>query len=345
MLILLSRHGHLRIFGIAFGLFSDRTRPAAFGAATRVIANGLKKKLVACFTDPTTRHRFYALTRAGARYLEDAAIGYEHVSATTGTFPSTPARSGANPDAPPATKGMRQWRHREWASLVAMASDQLQGFVGITERELANDYRGQLDEQFSNRFPDAIFACPSRSTFTWHEVDVSRRGRSYGSRKTDDGKKVAITSKTVRLENGSDRTHLVGTERAIELIEMLRSPTRRLSCAGADGVSKDCYVEKLVFHTGSNVIFNELNALLKARYSDNYTDGNGLFALPWLSASDTRVEEKLIVWLTPLPASPELAWPVAGRANLLPEPGLNWRRKQVSTVVQDRAPVKLTKAA
>jgi len=342
-LALLSRHGHLRTFGLAFGLFPDRTRPAAVGAATRVIANGLAGGLLAAFDDPITRHRFYALTGPGARYLKAADIGYDHVSATTYTLPSPSARAGVNPAAPSAKKGMRKWRHREWASLIAMASDQRKGFVGIAELELLTKYRNQLIAQFSYRVPDALFVCPSKGSITWHEVETSRRARSFGK----DKDKQAITSKTVRLENGKDHTQLVGTEHVIELIQMLRSPTRRLVCKGADGDGRDCYVEKLVFHTANNVIFNELNVLLKAKYIDNYTDGNGLFALPWLSASETRVEEKLIVCLIPLPASPEQAWPVPhGPANRLPEPNLAWARKASVESVQDRVPqVKLAKVA
>lgn len=345
-LALLSRHAHLRIFGLAFGMFSDRTRPAAFGAATRVIANAVKQQLVAAFTDPITRHRFYALAPAGARLLREADVGHDHALATTDTLPSTSARSGANPDAPPAKKGMRKWRHREWSSLIAMASDQLQGFVGITEFELQTHYRSQIVEQFSYRFPDAMFVCPSKGEITWHEVEASRRNRSFGSRKTPDGTKEAITSKTVRLANGNDHTQVAQTLDLIAKLNMLSAGDRRFTCPDFYGVPTTCRVKEVVVHTGSEVIFNELWALLVRSYPDNgYDFANRVFNIQWTSGAEGRVEPKLYVRFVPLPASPEMAWPVQGKPGLLPEPNLTWRRKASVDAVQDRAPVKLAKAA
>ena len=68
---LLMRYGTLRVQGLAFGLFPNRSLPAELAAAQRVVANAVERGFVVSADDAASRFRYYALTAAGARLLRD----------------------------------------------------------------------------------------------------------------------------------------------------------------------------------------------------------------------------------------------------------------------------------
>jgi len=155
---LLMRYGTLRVQGLAFGLFPNRSQPAAVAAAQRVVANAVEHGLMARADDPVHRFRYYALTSAGARFVRE---------------------QGGVSDAQPTThllKKLTRAHHREWTNVCSIAALR-RGLESYAE----TDYFGQaFRHDLTGRFghiPDAVtFAdLGNRPTAVWHEIELSRR--------------------------------------------------------------------------------------------------------------------------------------------------------------------------
>jgi hypothetical protein len=99
-LSLLLRAGTLRVHGFAFALFPARSKAAALAAAQRVVANATKVGFIRSEDEVKTRHRYYALTAAGARHLRQG--GAEWAESTTSLL-----------------KTLTRAHHREWTNMCA----------------------------------------------------------------------------------------------------------------------------------------------------------------------------------------------------------------------------------
>lgn len=155
---LLMRYGTLRVHGLAFGLFPNRTQSAAQAAAQRVVANAVERGFMANADDPASRFRYYALTAAGARFVRN---------------------EGGPVDASPTThlpKKLTRAHHREWTNLCSIAAIR-RGLESYAETDYyGQSFRTELNERFGH-IPDALtFAdIGNRPTAVWHEIELSRR--------------------------------------------------------------------------------------------------------------------------------------------------------------------------
>jgi hypothetical protein len=163
-LSLLLRAGTLRVHGFAFALFPARSKAAALAAAQRVVANATKVGFIRSEDEVKTRHRYYALTAAGARHLRQG--GAEWAESTTSLL-----------------KTLTRAHHREWTNMCAIAALS-RGMESYAE----SDYFGR---DFRRELTTAFEAVPDVLTFThinnlptavWHEVELSRRSARAPSR-------------------------------------------------------------------------------------------------------------------------------------------------------------------
>jgi len=155
---LLMRYGTLRVQSLAFGLFPNRSQPAAIAAAHRVVANAVAHSLIASADYPAHSFRYYALTAAGARVVRE--------------------QGGIN-DAEPTThllKKLTRAHHREWTNVCSIAARR-RGLESYAETDYYGQaFRQDLTERFGH-IPDAVtFAnLGNRPTAVWHEIETSRR--------------------------------------------------------------------------------------------------------------------------------------------------------------------------
>jgi len=155
---LLMRYGTLRVQGLAFGLFPNRSQPAALAAAQRVVANAVERGFVVGADDPASRFRYYALTAAGARFLRDEGDVSDAASTTH------------------LLKKLTRAHHREWTNLCSIAAVRRELESYAETDYYGQSFRTELNERFGH-IPDALtFAdIGNRPTAVWHEIELSRR--------------------------------------------------------------------------------------------------------------------------------------------------------------------------
>ncbi len=297
---LLARHGHLRNFGLAFGLFSHKPQAAAHAAAQRVIAAGVQEGYFLAATDEITRRRFYALTIKGAKFL--AGDSDREVKHTTATLRYLTAGPG-DPDQPARKKTMVRWEHREWSSLIAIAAEK-RGLLGLSEHEAWGTYKSDLEKRYGH-IPDALTFSPDPDPKSrlavWHEVEFSRRNRSYG--KDKDGK--AITERVVKLPKKPAYTIYTGERTLLRLIETLRLDEAPLTHEGNGYV-----LNMLVLHVRDSGIEKELRTLIETRTNAKKQDSD-TYTLARPKVAGVR-PEVLYIMLNTIPSKVEDAWPVPG---------------------------------
>lgn len=155
---LLMRYGTLRVHGLAFGLFPNRSQPAALAAAQRVVANAVGRGFVVSADDRDSRFRYYALTAAGAKFVRDEG-GAEDAASTVHLL-----------------KKLTRAHHREWTNICSIAAIR-RGLESYAETDYyGRSFRTDLLERFEH-IPDALtFAdIGNRPTAVWHEIELSRR--------------------------------------------------------------------------------------------------------------------------------------------------------------------------
>ena len=291
-LALLLRHGHLRAYAIAYALFPGRTASAGLAAAQRVLAGGIKSSYIVGGTDKKTSRRFYALTGKGARHLAENDRKYDYAHSTRDTLDALLSPPGSDQAATPDKKlrTLPRWQHREWASLITMASNQRENCFGLAEYELWGVLKDQLKTNFRS-YPDALtFHVPS-STVVWHEVETSRRKRTYPNGETE----------RYVLRDGNRRKEITGFRKLIGLIDHLRSASADFTYG-----TKLYRVARLVLHYRTNVIENELRALIEKTYLIK-PDAEGEY---WLNADHgARVQGPLSIEFSALLDSTDEAWP------------------------------------
>jgi hypothetical protein len=155
---LLMRYGTLRVQGLAFGLFPNRSQSAALAAAQRVVANAVGRGFISSADDPANRFRYYALTAAGARFIR--------------------AEGGTQEAAPTVQllKNLTRARHREWTNICSIAAIR-RGLESYAETDYyGQSFRTELNERFGH-IPDALTFVDigTRATAVWHEIELSRR--------------------------------------------------------------------------------------------------------------------------------------------------------------------------
>jgi hypothetical protein len=298
---LLTRHGHLRNLGLEFGLFPHKTPAAAHAATQRVIAAGVQEGYFIAADDEDTRRRFYALTNKGAKFL--AAASDREVKPTHATLRNLLAGPGGS-DQPASKKTMPKWQHREWCSLVAIAAEK-RGLIGLAEHEAWRDYGGDLLKRYGH-VPDALTFSPpprpgTKHLAVWHEVELSRRNRSFG--KDKDGK--AITEKVVKLPKCQPRKAYTGVRSLLNLIDSLRKDQNPLTHADqAYGLNM------LVLHVQDKGVEQELRKLVETQTAAASVSADGYKLLrPAFAGTEPA---PFYILFNHLPQKAEDAWPTPG---------------------------------
>lgn len=155
---LLMRYGTLRVHGLAFGLFPNRSQPAALAAAQRVVANAVKRGFIGSADERESRFRYYALTAAGAKFIRNEG-GAEMAAPTVHLL-----------------KKLTRAHHREWTNICSIAAIR-RGLESYAETDYyGRSFRTDLLKNFEH-IPDALtFAdIGNRPTAVWHEIELSRR--------------------------------------------------------------------------------------------------------------------------------------------------------------------------
>jgi hypothetical protein len=155
---LLMRYGTLRVHGLAFGLFPNRSQPAALAAAQRVVANAVGRGFIVSADDRDSRFRYYALTAAGARFIRDEG-GAEGAASTIHLL-----------------KKLTRAHHREWTNICSIAAIR-RGLESYAETDYyGQSFRTDLLGRFEH-IPDALTFgdIGNRPTAVWHEIELSRR--------------------------------------------------------------------------------------------------------------------------------------------------------------------------
>jgi hypothetical protein len=155
---LLMRYGTLKMHGLAYGLYPNRTMKAAMAAAHRVASHALKLGFIRSADDPGTRFRYYALTAAGARFLREHG-GPDDAESTTHLL-----------------KKLTRAHHREWTNLCSIAAIRRQLESYAETDYFRKSFRAELLERFGH-IPDALTYAEIGNipTVVWHEIELSRR--------------------------------------------------------------------------------------------------------------------------------------------------------------------------
>jgi hypothetical protein len=155
---LMMRYGTLRAQGLAYGLFPNRSQPAALAAAQRVIANAVGRGFMASVADPASQFRYYALTAAGARFVREQG-GPQDAASTVHLLGK-----------------LTRAHHREWTNICSIAAIR-RGLESYAETDYYGQaFRAELNERFGH-IPDALTFgdIGNRPTAVWHEIELSRR--------------------------------------------------------------------------------------------------------------------------------------------------------------------------
>jgi hypothetical protein len=161
---LLLRAGTLRVHGFAFALFPARSKAAALAAAQRVVANATKLGFMKPEDEVKTRHRYYALTAAGARHLRQGGTAWAESTVSL-------------------LKKLMRAHHREWTNMCAISAVS-RGMESYAEDDYyGRSFRKDLSAYFK-AVPDVLTFTHigNRPTVVWHEVELSRRSARAASR-------------------------------------------------------------------------------------------------------------------------------------------------------------------
>lgn len=266
---IVQRYEVVRAHTLAFSLFPNRSKTAAIAAVQRVLANGTDEGFIRAEDDTKTRRRYYALTIKGARYL--AAVVPEYSSRATQAV----------------LKKMSRANHRDWAILIAMASNARMGMTGIAEDQLWSRLRRETLDYFGH-VPDCMTFFTNgagKHIAVWHEVEASRRSRSAS----------VENKRRAKEEGGVARS---GMEHLRDLLLQLRLK-RYVTFNGSE------HTVVLVLHCATDKIQRELRLVIEDVYSMSgiRVEEQG-YAVPFASAKFGN----LFIFLNKLPASLDDVW-------------------------------------
>ena len=180
---LVHQHECVRMYTVAFALFPNRTQSAALAAAQRVVTNAKQQRYIQS-VNWMDSHRYYALTKRGAAFLNELD-------------PELEAHSTMH------ALHLENKRHRHWGVLIAIASAQ-RGMEGFSEALISGEMHNDITTYFGHT-PDAVTI--ANNIAVWHEVETSRRSTT----------RRAETQGT--LCGAEKLTHLVRTIREKRVLE------------------------------------------------------------------------------------------------------------------------------
>lgn len=234
-----------RVQSLAYALFPLRTQAAALAATQRVTAHAVDLRLVTYKDEVTTQHRYYALTRRGARYLNERAD--LAVPAT-----QTNAKLECLVRAP----------HREFTTLLTCWARAQEGLLPVNEFELwALDTCGEVRERFQ-AIPDGLTfdLDPATPVVYWHEIELSRRSQWTDEETAKAKAAYAVSGKPFR---GSGK----------RLFKVLLWRIHRLRYIAHAGREFDV---RLVLHCATPQIKRDLSAFIEETFTDNEVTAFGL---------------------------------------------------------------------
>lgn len=266
---IVQRYEVVRAHTLAFSLFPNRSKTAALAAVQRVLANGTKEGYLRSADNIKTRRRYYALTVKGARYL--AAVAPEH--------PATATQA--------VLKQMSRAHHRDWAILIAMASNARDGMTGVAEDQLWSRLRRETLDYFGH-VPDCMTFFTNgagRHIAVWHEVEASRRSRS-----------ASVENR--RRAKAEGRPARSGIENFRHLLQQLRLK-RYVTFDGHE------HVVVLVVHCATEKIERELRRVVEDTFSTSGLRASERgYTVPFASAKFGSLH----IFVHLLPPSPDEVW-------------------------------------
>lgn len=285
----LARYQSARVHSLAFALFPARTKRSAHDAVQRVLRNAVASGYVEFAEHPRTQHRYYALTRAGADFLQ-------HEQPELGAVEQT---------ASSLKKGnLMKAEHREWTSMLEVAANYRAGMLCFDEYRLQSVEGADIRPHLDQHLPDALTFVPGERLVLVHEVETSRRSRwtkaqqkkeeekvtawakmrakelQAAGRKTADGNAITWQSLYRRPQSGTDRFS--------NLVRYFRKLRRIPFAFPGSGQEKDFEVA-LIVHCGSTLIRDELCRLVRAlpdslsgtQYFIREVEKNTIFEMPY----------------------------------------------------------------
>lgn len=277
---LVQKYGVVRVHTLAFGLFSNRAKKAATGAAQRVLANGVNEGYLRAKDDPKTRRRYYALTVKGARMLSE--VSPEHSAKPTQALLNHMSRAN----------------HRDWGILIAMASNVRANMVGVTEDQLWSKLRKET-LGFFGHVPDALtfyINGTGKKIAVWHEVEASRRSRTASFAEKGNAKALGRTAKS-GMDQLRDLLKQLRLKRFVTYENHEYTVALVLHCATAK-------IEREIRVVIENVFANAVLIKRDSEYSVSFNSAKFGDLVIFMNRLPERVEQ---TWLD----TPGLPWPNA----------------------------------
>lgn len=286
-LAMLMRYGTLRISGLAFSLFPNRSQKAARAAAHLVASNACKLEFVDFEVEKKSQYRYYALTAKGAAYLR--TLGYESAKPTIALLKGKLIKAN----------------HREWTNMCAIAGTR-RGIEAYAEN---NVWDQPFSEDLINHFghvPDALTFAPdlyNSAAVVWHEFELSRRSSK------------APNAPPKLDKDGKPKKDKSGVHQFRSLLTTLR--TKRVLLNRGEP-----YTIKLFLHCASAYIQKEM-----VRHINAYTlthglklsgGVNGIYSIPF----DARGAGQMDIVLNVLPKDGQVEH-IWHDGDYLPVPGLD----------------------
>lgn len=285
----LARYQCARVHSLAFALFPARTKRSAHDAIQRVLRHAVASGLVEFAEHPRTQHRYYALTRSGADFLQ-------HEQPELGAVEQTAAS---------LKKGnLVKAEHREWTSMLEVAANYREGMLCFDEYRLQSAEGAAIRAHLDQHLPDALTFVPRERLVLVHEVETSRRSRWTKAQQKKEEDKVTAWAKMRAKElqvagrktaSGNAitwedlyRRPQSGTERFSNLVRYFRKLRRIPFTFPGSGQEKDFEVA-LIVHCGSTLIRDELCRLVRAlpesasgtQYFIREVEKNSVFEMPY----------------------------------------------------------------
>lgn len=286
-LLMLLRYGTLRVSGLAFALFPNRSQKAARAAAHLVVSNGVKIGFIDFEVEKKSQFRYYCLSLKGAAYLRE--LGYGNAKPTTLLLKGKLIKAN----------------HREWTNMCAIAGVS-RGIEAYAENNVwQQSFSVDLIQNFSH-VPDALTFAPdlqNSAVVVWHEFELSRRS----------WKKPNTPPKLDK--KGNPKADKTGVKQFRDLLHVLRS--KRVLIHGDQE-----FTIKLFIHCASAALMAEMVRHMQA-YCAGYDDvklrggTNGMYSMPFMSKGKGNLD--IILNVLPHKAKVENVW---HDGDYLPVPGI-----------------------
>lgn len=285
----LARYQSARVHSLAFALFPARTKCSAHAAVQRVLRHAVASGFVEFAEHPRTQHRYYALSRAGADYLQQEQPELGAVEQTAASL----------------KKGnLVKAEHREWTSMLEVAANYRAGMVCFDEYRLQSPEGVDIRRHLDQHLPDALTFVDRERLVLVHEVETSRRSRWTKAQQKKEEDKVTAWAKMRAKElqaagrktadggaitwESLYRKPQSGTERFSNLMRYFRKLRAIPFRFPGSGQEKEFEVA-LIVHCGSTLIRDELCRLVRAlpeslsgtQFFIREVEKNAVFEMPY----------------------------------------------------------------